>query len=451
MSRPIEYPLNPTDHILLAAHESLRRRGYCGLNVVLIADLQGPLEPGRLAAAVRRLGSRHPALSGRIRYSRLLRRACWRIDADTDLAQAIEYDYRPMDAAADDFDQPIREALNDSLDPTRGPHLRLVHLEPGAELHRLGLRWPHHLMDLEGAHALLRDLHAILSGDEPRAGSDPAQRPPPPYPYRFPVSSLQVWQGRWRYTRCCGAHQPRLVEKPETQCQAANFELRRYSPAFTEQFKAAARARTSPGPQLYTRYLLTAIARTYWMMCHKRGRPRDRYLFSYVVPTPRQGGMPASEQACCALRPALHGNWLTIPWVILAEGDLADWTSAEAAVSRQLADYIRRHHDEADWHMLRALQRWPFPAVRAFMDHQMPSGAAGFTNYRFDDSVTRLGEARITNLSAIGTMNCHPGWIVGHSMFGGGMSIAMTYFEDYVDSASAREFLDRLEQCVVQP
>jgi hypothetical protein len=31
------------------------------------------------------------------------------------------------------------------------------------------------------------------------------------------------------------------------------------------------------------------------------------------------------------------------------------------------------------------------------------------------------------------------------------MSIAITYFEDYVDSASAREFLDRLEQCVAQP
>jgi hypothetical protein len=426
VSRPIEYPLNPTDNMLLATHESLRRRGYCGLNVILIADVFGPLDPGQLAAAVRRLGRRHPALSARIHYSPLLRRASWRIDADTDLAEAIDYVYCPMDAKTDDFHEPLRAALADSLDPASGPQVRLVHIEQGRWSHRLALRWPQYLMDLEGAHVLLGDLDAVLRGDTSREGSDPTIRPLSPYPCRFPVSLLRVWQGWWRYPRCFGVHQPWLVTKPETPSKSVDFVLRSYAKAFCERFKASAVGRTSPGPQRYTRHLLAGIARTYWRMCHERGRPRDKYHFSYAVSTPRPGG-----------RPALHGNWQTFLSVILKEAELEETALTDAAISRQLQDYTVRHHDEANWHMLRALQRWPFPAARSFLDRQMSGGAAGVTGYCFDESVTQFGEAQITNLSFITTMNCHPGWLVAHSMFGERMSVSISYHDDELPSRLA--------------
>jgi len=96
--------------------------------------------------------------------------------------------------------------------------------------------------------------------------------------------------------------------------------------------------------------------------------------------------------------------------------------------------------------MLRAKQRWPFSWVRFLVDHRAPRGAAGCTSFKFDDRVTRLGPAAVTNLAAVGPMNCHPGWIVADSTYQGRMSIALTYFEDYVDPASVREFLDRLEK-----
>ena len=84
------------------------------------------------------------------------------------------------------------------------------------------------------------------------------------------------------------------------------------------------------------------------------------------------------------------------------------------------------------------------------MTHKVPRAAAGLTSYRFDDSVTRLGAARIMNLTLAVTMNCHPGWILAESTYGEAMSISVTYFEDYLDQASVIEFLERLERRLVE-
>ena len=435
MGKPHEYPLNPVDNILLATHESLRQRGYCGLSVMLIADVEGPLDASQVSAAVRRLGLAYPALSARICFTRMLRRAYWRISADAPLEDAVEYEHHRLDTEGCDVDAPLRDALDDAVDPTRGPQVRLVHVQMGERRHRLGLRWPHHLMDLEGAHLLLRELHAVLCGEPTTLGRDPRATPAPPFRPRFPTSVLRVWQGRLRHYHHCTAHQPRIIEKPDEQRKVSSFQSRRYDAVFRKRFETKARERTAPGPLRYTRGLMIAVARTYLDMCTERGRPRKRHLFSQALPVPRDGG-----------RPGIHGNNVTIPWVSFTGGDLADWASADATAFQQLEEYKQHHRDEADWEMLRAMYRWPFAVARWLMMHQMPRGAAGFTSYRFDDTVTRLGGARITNLVAVGPMNCHPGWIVANSTYDENMSVAVTFFEDYIDRPSVTEFLDRLER-----
>jgi hypothetical protein len=134
-----------------------------------------------------------------------------------------------------------------------------------------------------------------------------------------------------------------------------------------------------------------------------------------------------------------------MPWVVFRTSDLTSWAAADAAVLRQLEDYKRKRRDEADWQMLRATQRWPFALALQAATHRMPRGAAGCTSYRFGDVVTRLGSAEITNLAAVGPMNCHPGWIVGDWTYGEKMSIGVTYFKNFIDSPGVTEFLDRLE------
>lgn len=429
-----EYPLNPVDNILLATHESLRQRGYCGLSVMLIADVEGPLDARDVSAGVQRLGREYPALSARIRLTGVLGRARWQIPADASLEAAIEYQYRCVDEEEGDVDAPLRDAIEDSVDPTSGPQLRLVHVQMAEDRHRLGLRWPHHLMDLEGAHLLLRELHAVLCGEPITLGRDPRATLAPPFRPAFPTSLWRSWQGLLQHYHHCTAHQPRIIGKPEDQRKVSNFQLRRYGAESLRRFGAVTNERTAPGPLRYTRGLMIAIARTYLDICTERGRPREQYLFSQALPVPREGP-----------RPGIHGNHVTIPWVAFTSDDLANWTTADATAARQLANYKKNRRDEADWEMLRAAYRWPFALARWVMTHQAPRGAAGFTSYRFGDTVTRLGNARITNLAAVGPMNCHPGWIVASSTYNENMSIAVTFFEDYIDCPSVTEFLDRLE------
>lgn len=438
MDKPRIYALNPLDNVLLATHESLRQRGYCGLTVVLIADVEGVLDPQTVAAALRRVGRDYPALSARIEYTPTWGRAHWRIEPDADLASAIEYEVHDAEASGADPDKAIRAALDESLDPTAGPQVKLVHVRLGSDRHRLGLRWPHHLMDLEGAHRLLGELHRALAGLPPDLGQDPAAAPPAPFAAPFPLSIYRVWQGRRRHRRLCATHQPRLIPKPEHERKRACFRLRCYDAGFRERFEAVARERASPGPMRYSRALLLAVARTYLEMCREGGRPRSHYLFPHVASWPRLGP-----------RPGLHGNFVTIPWFGFTAAELMSWPAADAALCRQLADYRRKHEAAAEWYMYRASQRWPFFWLRSLVMHQRPRGAAGFTSFRFDDSVTRLGDAPITKLAVAGTVDAHPGWIVGNSTHGRTMSVVLSYFQDFLDDTSATEFLDRLERRLV--
>ncbi|MFH1419766.1 MAG: hypothetical protein ABII12_15950 [Planctomycetota bacterium] len=434
MAAAQRYPLNPVDHILLATHESLRRRGYCGLSVVLLADLEGPLDSAALRSAVRRVGRTFPALSARIRFTPIMRRACWEVAGDADTEEAISYEYHKLCVASEDTLAPISRVMGETIDLTHAPHVRLIHVETGKDRHRLGLCWAHPLMDLEGGHVLLRELHAVLCGEPTKLDPDPRATHPRPFKHAFPVSFFRAWQGRFRHAYYDSFRQPRLIGRPDVSHKACGFQTRRYDADFRRRFESIAKERTRPGPLRYTRALLIGIARTYLAMAEDRGRPRDHFLFPQALPVPRPRH-----------RPGVHGNYVTIPWVVFKRSELHDWRCADVAALRQFADYSRKSRDAATWEMFRAMQRWPFAVSRYLSEHRIPRGAAGFTSYRFDDSVTRIGHASITNLAGGGPMNCHPGWIVANTTYGDTMTISLTYFEDYVDPASATEFLDRLE------
>lgn len=434
MESAITYPLNPVDSVFLAMHESLRQRGYCGLSVMLIADVEGPLNPSELAQGLKRLGQTYPALSAHVRHTPFLRRPYWHVSGDAPLEDAIEYQQHEIKPRADDAEAPLRQALDDPVDPTSGPQLRLVHVRQGQNRHRLGLRWAHPLMDLEGGHLLFRELHAAMCGRPPTLGQDPRAVAPRPYGWGFPRSFLRAWQGRLRYAYHDGFRQARLVATPDTTGRRCDFIRRLYGPDVRRRFEAAARRRMTPGRCLYTRALMVAMGRAYRRMAGEGGRPRGHYLFSQALPVPRPGP-----------RPGVHGNHITVPCMVFKASDLEDWPRADAVATRQFTDYSRKKRQMADWEMYSATARWPFPLTRWIVTHRAPRLAASFTGYRFDESFTELGSAKITNLSAVVSGNCHPGWLLDFTTFRDSMTLSLTFFEDYLDRAGAAKFLDRLE------
>ncbi len=439
-------PLDPVSHLMLATHESLRRRGYCGLPVLLIVDLDRRLLPEALAEAVRRVVARHVGLAARVRFSPVWRRAFWEVSPGMPPAERCELRRLVCREPWEDG-LALLVALNRRFDPQSGPQFCLwqISLPDGSE--RLALVWPHYLMDLEGAVLLLQDLNAALRGiDFPSAEGESetpdakaaaaASTAERPFRRRFPHSYLAAWRGRLHHAHLCLAEQPRLVGKPRTPDRVAFFATRRFDAGFRQRYEAWARSWAAPGPLRYVRPLLVAAAQTYRDMAREKGRPRARYLFSHALPLPRDDP-----------RQQLHGNQVLVPWFSLVDDDLDDAQRADATLLRQAERYLRHPGGlrEAVYEMLHVMQRWPFPVMRALADHRSPRGAAGCTTYRFGDGLTTLGDARITNLTAVGTMNCHPGWILAETTFRGSWTLAVTAFQDYVPPEAAEEYLDRLE------
>ncbi|HKQ49954.1 MAG TPA: hypothetical protein VJZ71_17905 [Phycisphaerae bacterium] len=436
----MDYPLNPVDHVLLVTHESLRHRGYCGLSVMLIVDLEGPLPQAELQRALHRLGTCYPALSAHIRYSSILHRPSWHLVGREPLEEAVEYEHHQLDPERDDILAPLNRVIDDPVNVHEGRQLRLVHIEMPGERHRLALRWAHPLMDIEGGHALLGALHDILCGREPSLNPDPAAAFPEPFAAGFPAAQLRAWQGRFLYASYDRLRQPRIVQRPEAAPQHCRVALRAYVGEQRARFEALAKERTAPGPLRYSRAILVALARAYHQMATNQGRPRSHYLFPQSLPLARKGP-----------RPGVCGNHVSIPWIVFAASDLEDRAKADAVAGRQFRDFFEKRRDQAMWYMYRAAARWPFGVTRWLTTHRLPRAAAGFTGYQFDQSVTHLGSARIVNLSGAGPMNCHPGWMFGRTTFGDRMNLSVTYFEDYFDTPNVERFLDLMEQELFGP
>jgi hypothetical protein len=290
-------------------------------------------------------------------------------------------------------------------------------------------------MDIEGGHVLLKALHELLVGREPTLNSDPRAMFPDPFGENAYVAARRAWQGRLLYAQYTRFRQPRVVEKPHDAPQTCRLALRTHSAKQRQRFETLAKERTQPGPLRYSRAILVALGRAYHRMASKQGRPRSHYLFPQSVPAPRSGPPPG-----------VCGNYVTVPWIAFAAEELADWATADAAAARQFRDYFEMHRDQAMWYMYRASSRWPLGLTRWLTTHRPPRGAAGFTGYQFDDSVTHLGTARVTNLAGAGPMNCHPGWMFGRTTFGDQMSLSITYFEDYFDTPNVGRFFDLMEE-----
>lgn len=432
----LTYPLNPVDFVLLVTHESLRQRGYCGLSVMVVVEAEGELDPRAVSEAARELGRTYPALSARLRCSAVLRRPRWVIDPAARPEEAVAYEHVRTEAGRGEDVDPLSELLDEPVDIRRGPQVKLVHLDSGDGRHRLGLRWAHPLMDFEGGHLLLRSLSEIMEGRPPTLGCDPRAVFPPPFePRSLHATMRKVWRERWRYVVCDRHHQPRIVKKPEGAPQRCRLALRTYDAERRRRFEELAKERTAPGPLRYSRAMIVALGRAYLKMATDRGRPRPHYIFPLPLPLSRS-----------TARPGVHGNYVTIPWVIFEQSELEDWGRADAAAARQFAAYHEQRMDEATWLMYRAATRWPLPVLSWLMSHRRPRAAAGHTGYQFDDGVTRLGTARITNLAGAGPMNCHPGWMLGRTTYRDKMSLSISYFEDYFDTPSVGDFLDRLEE-----
>jgi len=411
----------------------LQERDYCGLNVLLLADLEGPLNPAELRAAAERVGRAFPSLSARITYSPVWPRARHQIDPQTDPARAIDYEHRRVAEA--DTGAALNRLMNHRFEVARGPQILLRHLEASPERHTLALVWAHHLMDLEGAHCLLTELGNALADRAPDLPPDLNLVPPPAMSYFNPRRHFLNWKAIAKRVGHAISTAPPPIASSAPPDRSAGYVMRDFTPDQTRSFEQLAARRMSPGPMLYTRYFLASAARA-CVEAPPNGQsssPGLRY-FSHVEPLRHRGP-----------RRGIHGNYLTIPWFHVPDAESRDWQALDAALTPQVLAYRADGHVEADWCGMSDLGFWPGPALRKLMRRRAPRAGASLTSYRFGKLPAALGAARVRNLSCAGTMSRDPGIMIARSTFADTMSISVSFFADYLAPEKAAAFLDRLD------
>lgn len=435
VNRPVRFPLNAADRLLLELHLSLQERGYCGLNVLLVADLDGPLDPEALRKAADRVGQAFPSLSARISYSPFWPRARHELNHAANPNRLNAFEHRYLAETEAGAAAALQSLLNHRFDVTRGPHVLLLHLQTAPTRHKLALLWSHHLMDLEGAHRLLIELDNAMSSRPPALSPDLDLTPPPPMPYFCFRRHYLNWRAMISRVRHAIISPQRPVKSPPSSDRSAGFVVREFTAAETRRFEHLAKQRVSPGPMRYTRYFLAAAARA-CVEAPPTGRPTPAgvQLFSHVEPLRHHGP-----------RRGIHGNYLTIPWFKVHDADTRTWAAVDAALSPQVIEYRIDGHVEADWCGMSDLAFYPGPVMRRLMRRRAPRAVASLTSFRFGDAPENLGDARITNLTCAGTMSRDPGIMIARSTFADRMSMSVSYFADYVSRNRAADFLRALE------
>lgn len=421
--------LNPIDNLFLATHESLQARGYCGLACMLIIELDGPLPAPDLARAISEVSRACPQLFSRIARGGLRSRAC-RASPAGYMTHEIAYCPQPPATPAERNDL-LAQAMNAPMNARRATDVSVLHFIDSPHKHWLGVCWPHYLMDLQGALVLLRQVDLRLRGMALTLRQD--SLPGPPF---VSTRGQRMRMGlRWlrQYTHFARLRQPRLAAIPEVADCRPHFLSHELTPEHQARFREKCGSQLAPGPRLYMRGMMIALAREYVRMCRERGRPRDRYLFSHV--------MPAGDGRARAWP---IGNEVVVPWVEFGADDLTDVAHADGVLRRQIGSdaqsCVRTEWTGAAW-----LQAMPFAWLRWLQRSRAPAAAGGLSPIRFDDGLTRLGQAEIANIIPLGTNNAHPGWLLLHSTYQSRANLSLVFYRDFLTVADAREFLARLE------
>jgi len=135
-----------------------------------VMELDGRIDPADLKAAILHVYQQHPVLGARQGMSWFWGRPVWRAPQEADVIEAqaraaYQYDdLRERDDAQSVVDDLCQQRYVAEWDLQRGPQMRFEHYDLPNDKTRLVIRWPHMLMDAEGAMWMLAQIDARSPG-----------------------------------------------------------------------------------------------------------------------------------------------------------------------------------------------------------------------------------------------------------------------------------------------
>jgi len=456
--------LNPCDYLILGQHLALARRRQGGNVAYMTVDIRGEVDPrlaqSALAAALRRT----PPTFARLGFTPVGGRACWRwCDSPAAVAAAAARAYHYADLTGD-ADAASRltgffdARYSGNWPMSVGPQVSLEHYALPDRRSRFILRWPHCLMDAEGAQRFLAD---VASGGTPLVDVPADQPPPPPIlgPVGEPVDPLREysWAERLRLARCGlrlqGRHRG-LEFAPLVRASGVPFRghaavHRHFDAQETQRIQTHARNSTPPGAGLYTRYLAACVLRAVDRVYQSLTTQSPAYCITLpdrVTLADRRTGGPVP-------RP-LHGNYLVSPVVAATREEVADFRRLGETLQRQVTEYRAAQGDLCQWALLWTASFLHATAQRVLLS--LPLGferlSSGFSCYREVDPPLRtfLG-AEVLDLYGGGPLPTPPGWNPVFSRFGDRLTLSLSWNRPAIPDEVAHRYLRYIEEECLTP
>jgi len=477
---PRRIPFNPCDYLFLAHHRLLERQGLAGYTALMVVETMGRPDPGWIRASLDNLLRRHPVLLAGVGISRFLARPYWRLPTAGEIPKLAERCFRHHDlrgrgdsrsAAAEGMESLYRCELPDGgrWSLQRGPMLRLEQYDVAEDRSMIFLRWPHFLMDAEGAQWLLSELQgaAARHGRDACAtrGQDACSTAPREMGFNSrpeglrechlaPAGVLRDYRGLRRFRllreglrlqRQVGrAHTLPLVTAEAEGERETRVLHRFWTGSQLDRLQAIAKEITPSGPRLYARFLAACVLRALERIYREAGASSP----SFVIPLPMSVAPAGAAEAGAPPRP-IAGNYLVSPNLVVDPNIIADRRALGAEIARQLADYAARQGDLAQWSSM-----WMASALRIWMYDlllRMPLGfgslSSGFSYYgEIVRPIRSIGGAAVCNVWGAGPMATPPGWNPVFSRFGDTLNLSLTYNRPGVPDELARRFVELIEE-----
>lgn len=441
MSR--RFRLNPCDYMFLSHHRMMESLGQVGNRPMMEMDVEGFVDPRRFKQAVQRTFAAHPVARAGLRFALRDGRPRWVVRREP--AESAEraftfFDYRERTdwPACAEALRAERYALSGDL--FEGPQAHVDYCAGPHGLGRVFLRWPHALMDAEGAQWFLAEISRL---DAPDTGELPKELRPDGE--ALDVLAGRSWRARLKLFRrglgSRGEHGKVLRQgvcvpaAPETV--RACVRQRVFEAPDVARIEAHARETCPGGPGIYSRYLAGCVIRALHRLYVARGLEVDSYLVTLPMSVRPPGPRP------------VHGNYLVAATLSGRRERVGD----ARALAADLAEQLRRFRDEdlavANWALM-----WAAGFMRAWQYRimlRLPIGlepyASGFSYYgEIDPPLREFLGARVTNLWGTGPLSAPPGWNPLFCRFGQRMNFTITWLSGCIPDGLAEEFALEIER-----
>lgn len=449
----------------------MQRAGQIGNLPYMVMDLEGGIDADEIAAGVRQALRAHPVLRGRIRLSLVLSWPYWRVDRDAAFPLEV-VDLRAEPDWRTAADERIEAGLARGWDVHQSPQVKIELYLGSDDRARLCLRWPHALMDAEGAQQFLAEIErygkqaACARREDPNAmspsvywesaggsarpgvtdrdasangrGDECGDEPLDLLAGRGLIDRMRLCRRGLKQYRGSGGGSVEGLASGPAAGGTWRISHRRWESDEWSCIRRRAAELCPHGPARFSRFLGGCVLRALHRLLEERSLAVEECLVTLPM---RVRGTPAA-------RPVV-GNYLVSATLSARRAEVADKRQLMDDLARQIDGFLKDDADLANWALV-----WGASFLRARQYRWLLSGswglqpyASGFSYYgEIEPPLRRFGGAQVTNLWGSGTMSAPPGWNPVFSRFGESLNLGLTWLEGYFNRATAERYVALIEQ-----